>query len=109
MSRPFDSPPPPAAPVPPVVATSAPLPLLPPLAGRHLDRPAVGALDGDLLISGWALSAEGPLARVLALAGDAPPLHVLADRGRPDIADAFPDIEHAGHSGFRLRVLLPTR
>lgn len=90
--------------MPRVVATSDPLPLLPPLAGRHLDRPAVGALDGDLLISGWALSAEGPLARVLALAGDAPPLHVLADRGRPDIADAFPDIEHAGHSGFRLRI-----
>ena len=104
MSRPFDSPPPPAAPVPHVVAASEPLPLASPLAGRHLDRPAAGPLDGDLLISGWALSAEGPLERVLALAGDAPPLHVPADRSRPDIGQAFPDIGHAERSGFRLRI-----
>jgi len=104
LSRPFDSPPPPTAPAPRVVAASDPLPLVPPLAGRHLDRPVVGLLDGDLLISGWALSAEGPLERVLALAGDAPPLHVPADRSRPDIADSFPDVEHAEHSGFRLRI-----
>jgi len=100
--RPSSSAPP--APRPRVVAASEPLPLVAPLAGRHLDRPAVGALDGDLLVSGWALSAESPLARVLLLAGDAAPLHVLVDRPRPDIGEAFPDIEHAACSGFRLRV-----
>ena len=105
MSRPSASTPPPPASTPPrVIAASEPLPLSAPLAGRHLGEPTVGPLDGDLLISGWALSAEGPLARVLLLAGDAPPLHVLADRPRPDIAEAFPDVEHAEHSGFRLRI-----
>ncbi|HEU4703255.1 MAG TPA: glycosyltransferase [Conexibacter sp.] len=102
--RPSSSPPP--APRPParVVAASEPLPLLAPLAGRRLERPELGALDGDLLVSGWALSAEAPLARVLVSAGDAPPLHVPVDRPRTDIAEAFPDIEHAERSGFRLRI-----
>jgi len=88
----------------PRVVAAEPLPLVAPLVGRHLDRPATGALDGDLLISGWALAADEPLARVLVLAGDARPLHVLADRSRPDIAEAFPDVEHAERSGFRLRI-----
>lgn len=86
------------------VVASEPLPLAGPLAGRHLDRPAVGALDGDLLISGWALSTDGPLARVLVQAGGAHPLHVLADRSRPDIAEAFPDHAHADRCGFRVRI-----
>jgi hypothetical protein len=104
LSRPSHSPPSAPSPTPRVVALSEPLPLVAPLAGRRLDRPALGALDGDLLISGWALSAEQPLARVLVSAGAAAPLHVLADRARPDIAEAFPDIEHAAHNGFRLRI-----
>ena len=105
MSRPSASAPPPSAPAPPPhVAACEPLALAPPLVGRHLDRPAVGPLDGDLLIAGWALSAEGPIARVLALAGEAPPLHVLADRERSDIAELHPDVPHAARSGFRLRV-----
>jgi hypothetical protein len=102
--RPSSSPPPGSRPSPRVVAASAPLPLVAPLAGRHLDRPTVGALDGDLLISGWTLCVEEPLARVLVAAGERPPLHVPADRPRPDIAEAFPDVEHAGHCGFRLRI-----
>jgi Glycosyl transferase family 2 len=87
-----------------VVAASEPLPLVAPLAGRRLERPALGALDGDLVISGWALAAEEPLARVLVSASGAPPLHVPADRPRADIAEAFADVEHAGSSGFRLRI-----
>jgi hypothetical protein len=86
------------------VRASEALPLRPPRVGRHLDRPAAGSLDGDLLIGGWALAADVPLTRVLAIAGDAPPLHVPADRSRPDIAEAFPDVAHAEHSGFRLRI-----
>jgi Glycosyl transferase family 2 len=96
--------PPPSSATPRVVATSEPLPLVAPVVGRRLERPEIGSLDGDLLIAGWALSAEGPLARVLVLAGDAQPLHVRADRSRPDIAAAFPDLEHAGHGGFRMRL-----
>jgi hypothetical protein len=87
-----------------VVARSEELPLLAPLAGRRLDLPEVGTLHGDLLISGWALSAEGPLARVLVSAGDRAPLHVRVGRQRADIAEAFPDLDHAAHSGFRLRI-----
>ncbi|HEX4804562.1 MAG TPA: glycosyltransferase family 2 protein [Conexibacter sp.] len=104
MSRPSASAPPPSAAAPPHVAASEPLPLAPPLVGRHLDRPVLGPLDGDLLIAGWAVSADGPLERVLALAGDASPLHVRADRERPDIAELHPDVPDAAHSGFRLRV-----
>ena len=104
MSRPSSSPPPVARTPARVVGASDPLPLAAPLVGRRLEHPAVGALGGDLLIAGWALSAEGPLARVVVRAGDAPPLHVPADRARPDIAEAFPDVEHAERSGFRLRI-----
>jgi len=87
-----------------VVRSSDPLPMSAPLVGRHVGQPAVGALDDDLVIAGWALSAEGPLARVLVSAGGAPPLHVSVDRPRPDIAEAFPDVEHAERSGFHLRI-----
>jgi len=105
LSRPSASAPPPSAPAPPPhVAASEPLPLAAGLAGRHVDRPALGPLDGDLLVTGWALGAEEPIARVLALAGEAPPLHVRADRERPDIAALHPDLPHAAHSGFRLRI-----
>jgi hypothetical protein len=104
LSRPSSSPPPSPRPPARVVAASEPLPLPAPLAGCRLDRPAVGPLDGDLLVSGWALSAEGPLARVLVAAGNAPALHVEVDRPRADVAKAFPDVEHAERSGFRLRV-----
>jgi hypothetical protein len=96
--------PPPAAPGARLLVASEPLPPAPPIVGRHLGRPASGPLDGDLLLSGWALSSEGPLVRVLAIAGDAPPLHVRADRNRPDIAEAFPDVAHAERSGFQLRI-----
>jgi len=101
--RPSSSPPPALAGTRPLVR-SEPLPLADPIVGRHVGSPAAGPLDGDLLLNGWALSAEGPLARVLVQAGDAPPLHVLADRDRTDIAEAFPDIEHAARSGFQLRI-----
>jgi hypothetical protein len=104
LSRPFDSAAPPAASSPTVVEASEPLPLRRPIVDCRVDQPVQGPLDGDLLITGWAVSADGPLTRVLALAGDSPPLHVLADRGRPDIKAAFPDLDHAERSGFRLRV-----
>jgi hypothetical protein len=98
------TPPSPASSPPRIVAASEPLPLTAPIVGRHVGHPAVGPLDGDLLISGWALSAEEPLARVLVLVGDAAPLHVRVDLSRPDIAELFPDVEHAERSGFRLRI-----
>jgi len=102
--RPSSRPPPVPRPPARVVAASEALPLAAPLAGRRLERPALGPLDGDLLVSGWALAADGPLARVLVSTGDAAPLHVPVDRPRADIAEAFPDVEHAERSGFRLRI-----
>jgi hypothetical protein len=104
LSRPSDSTGPSAVTAARTVQASQPLPFSQPLVGRHVDHPTVGPIDGDLLISGWALCSEGPLERVLAVADGAPALHVRAYRERPDIGAAFPDLSHAAQSGFRLRI-----
>jgi hypothetical protein len=96
-----------AAPVdeaPLVIEASEALPPGSRLLGRNVDRPTPGTLEGDLLISGWALSETGPLERVLAIAGERRLAHVRAERTRQDIGEAFPDLDHAEQSGFRIRI-----
>jgi hypothetical protein len=86
------------------VLASEPVSAKPPLLGRHLDLPLVGIIRGDLLLSGWALSARGPYARVLASSAGVGLAHVRPGRSRPDIGNAFPDVPGAEFSGFRIRI-----
>ena len=78
------------------------------LIGRSVDRPLTGMLDGDLVIVGWALAPDGPLAAAVVCAGDRVLARTRADRPRPDIATTFIDIPHAQDSGFRMRIPLAT-
>jgi hypothetical protein len=86
------------------IAASEALARHPALRGSALERPEVGSLDGDLVVSGWVLGADGPVERVAVRAGERVIGHVRADRQRNDLADAFPDVAHAARSGFRLRL-----
>jgi hypothetical protein len=86
------------------VDASEGLPIHAPIRGRHLDQPWLGELDGELVLSGWVVGEE-PIERVVATAGGRPLAHVRVDRPRADIAKAFPDLESAESSGFRM--LLP--
>lgn len=86
------------------VHASEPLPFGEAVLGRHVDEPAKGPIEGDLVISGWVLCRELPRPRVLAVLDGGPPLHVRADRERADIEAAFPEVPHAARSGFKLRI-----
>jgi hypothetical protein len=86
------------------VLASEPAKVKPPLLGRHLDLPALGVFDGDLVLSGWALSARGPYAHIVASSAGTHLAQVRPDRSRPDIARAFPDVRAAEFSGFRIRI-----
>lgn len=104
MSRPSDSPRGASGAVPYVVAASEPIALRRVLRGRHVDTPAAGPVDGDLLIGGWALADDAPLERAVATGDGRRLANVRIDRPRRDLADVFPDLDHASNSGFRLRI-----
>lgn len=72
-----------------------------------MDRPQAGELHGDLIIAGWVVAEDGPVERVIAMAGGGRLAHVQADRDRPDVGTAFPDVDHAARSGFRIRLPQP--
>jgi Glycosyl transferase family 2 len=89
------------------VPRSEAVPISGPVLGRHIDSATIDEDTGDLLVAGWALRRDSPRARVIAIADGRSLGHVRADRARSDIAEAFPDVEHAGQSGFRLRLPAP--
>lgn len=55
-------------------------------------------------MTGWVLVEEAPVERVVLRSEGRTLAHVRVDRERPDIGEAFPEIDHAGETGFRLRV-----
>jgi len=73
-----------------------------PIRSGHVDHPKAGKLEGELAISGWVLAESGPVERVVAVADGRIVARVRADRPRPDIAQAVPDLPHAQTSGFRM-------
>lgn len=89
-----------------VAATPAPTPAPPAVTAprsseiRMFCDTAVLTSDGHLRLSGWAVCAIG-VAQVRVLLDDQ--VVGLASYGhdRPDVGAAFPDIAHAGLSGFR--------
>jgi len=101
LSRPSDSSPRP----PRTVEVSEPASISAPVRSRHVDNPKPGDLDGELAVSGWVLAESGPVERVVAVADGRTVAHVQADHPRADIAEAVPDLAHAGSTGFRM--LLP--
>ena len=86
------------------VSDSRGIPVQPPLLGRHVDLPRRGPFEGEMIVSGWVLSVEGPCERVSATADGVLIGHVRPDRARPDIAAAFPDVPGSDACGFRLRI-----
>jgi hypothetical protein len=84
------------------VEISEPAPVSPPIRSGHVDQPKAGILEGELVISGWVLAESGPVQRVVAVADGHVVAHVRADRPRPDVAQAVPDLAHAEASGFRM-------
>ncbi len=64
--------------------------------------------DGWLEVSGWAVCALG-IAQVRVLVDDNPVGLATYGHDRPDVGAAFPDIAHAGLSGFKFRQRLADR
>ncbi len=91
--------PPPAPPPPAVVVVEAPKPS----ADIRMFSDAVTLTgDGYLEVSGWAVCALG-VAQVRVLLDDSPVGLASHGHDRPDVGAAFPEIAHAGLSGFRFR------
>jgi hypothetical protein len=72
------------------------------LLGSNVDAPRAGSTLGAYAIdvSGWALGRRLPVVEVELLDGEARVCSVPADLSRPDVAAAFPDVDHARFSGF---------
>jgi ADP-heptose:LPS heptosyltransferase/GT2 family glycosyltransferase len=98
LPAPVPEPPPPPAP-PAVVVVEAPKP------SREI-RMFCDAVtltgDGYLEVGGWAVCALG-VAQVRVLLDDNPVGLAAYGHDRPDVGAAFPEISHAGLSGFRFR------
>jgi hypothetical protein len=81
--------------------------------GAHLDTPREG-FGGDsygLVIEGWLVTKSLGVQYVEVLHEERPIAVADVDRERPDIADAYPEVEGAGQSGYRASVAalkLPT-
>jgi hypothetical protein len=74
--------------------------------GAHLDTPRQG-LDGDsygLVIEGWLVTKALAVEYVEVLHEERPIAVADVDRQRPDIADAYPEVEGAALSGYRASV-----
>ncbi len=73
-----------------------------------IDLPAALAEVGNetVRVKGWVFDVAGPLEGALLVIGDAPPTRLRLGLWRPDVSDAFPEIAHAGASGFELDISL---
>jgi hypothetical protein len=82
-------------------------PTAPGLLGAHIDHPQVGAGNDFYAVEmrGWAIGADAPVSAIEISLG-AREAFVLASLGeqRSDLAAKFPDVDHAGRSGFRTLV-----
>ena len=93
----------------PARADSNHFPVEPPEFRLHLDNPCVvhGAATepavGRLTLEGWAIARSGVAAIDVRL-NDIPLGSAQYGQARPDVGDAFPDWEHADHSGFEFHV-----
>ncbi len=74
--------------------------------GFHIDRPVMGFLvSGDLfLVAGWVVGKTSRAVEVNALLSGEVVTVGAVDIHRPDIESAFPAVEGAISSGFRLEI-----
>lgn len=70
----------------------------------HVDHPPAGTSfrAGEIVVSGWAVFADGPTARVEVWLGDSPLGRARLGLPRPDVGTAHPGPD-AGVAGFELR------
>jgi len=68
----------------------------------HIDAPAAGdaVARGMLTVTGWTFAPDGPLERVLLVAGSGAGVPVRLGVWRPDVREVFPAVVHAGACGF---------
>jgi D-inositol-3-phosphate glycosyltransferase len=73
----------------------------------HIDHPPAGTSfgDGEIVLSGWVVFADGPTAKVEAWLGTLPLGRARLGLPRPDVGAAHPGPD-AGVGGFELRVSL---
>jgi hypothetical protein len=76
--------------------------------GFHIDRPVMGVLvSGDLfLVAGWVVGKTSRAVEVNALLSEELVAVGMVNINRPDIERAFPTVEEAISSGFRLEIPL---
>jgi hypothetical protein len=79
------------------------------LWGSSIDRPRGGAGGSagatyDLNIEGWALGRRSPVVAAELVHDEVPLWRVPIELERPDIRDAYPDVDNASASGFQLSV-----
>src|SRR4028118_1919397 len=76
------------------------------LLGRHIDLPKLDSISeaSALNLMGWVLPRSGPAVAIEILQDEKVTERVPLNHERPDIAQAFPHVEDAQHSGFRSTV-----
>jgi glycosyltransferase involved in cell wall biosynthesis len=65
------------------------------------------SIYGELQVFGWAMSTDAPVVAIEAGVPGHEPARAAPGLARPDVAAHFPDIPHAGQSGFLLSVDIP--
>jgi glycosyltransferase involved in cell wall biosynthesis len=70
-------------------------------------RPSTNLYGHQLDVVGWAMSREAPAAAIEAGVVGHEPARAAPGLPRPDVASHFPDIPHAGESGFSMLVDVP--
>jgi hypothetical protein len=76
----------------------------PGLAGAHIDHPVPGTTSDAYAVDvrGWAIGADAPVVAIeVSLGARKTILKAALGEPRPDVGGEFPDISHAGSSGFR--------
>lgn len=79
----------------------------PGLLGAHIDHPVVGTGTDSyaLEIRGWAIGADAPVSAIeISLGARKTSIPASLGEPRPDLPGEFPDVAHAGESGFRTLV-----
>ena len=77
----------------------------------YIDAPAAGDAvpQGMLTVTGWTFAQDGPLERVLLVAGSGTGVPVRLGVWRPEVGEYFPAVVHAGASGFETPLICGPR
>jgi hypothetical protein len=86
--------------IPVTVVESRNLPYGAAVRAAHLDNPKPGPVEGEIVVSGWALTPDGPIKSVEVRGGTAVVARARAGLSRPDVATVHSRIARSEESGF---------